>query len=189
MKSKKVSYNFFYGDVIRNVSANLGVQLYLADKSQYRLSKNYEKAGISTLTNLTENEHNLGLGGKGYSWIPKTEFEKHPDLDLTSVNNTIPIFQYARSLSNIASGNMASRWGSDSFLISRGSITTPHNMMHDNSGYIMVDALFSITHPIFILYHGFIDYLLELYVRELKREGMEFTALMNLGEFLNETFE
>ena len=117
------------------------------------------------MTNLSENEHNFGLAGKGCSWIPKTEFEKYPDLDLISVNNTIPIFQYARCLSNIASGNMASRWGDDSFLISRGSIATPHNTMHNNSGYIMVDGLFSITHPIFILYHGFIDYMLELYLR------------------------
>lgn len=40
-----------------------------------------------------------------------------------------------------------------------------HNTMHNNLGFSMNDGAFSILNPLFILYHGYVDYMLELKIR------------------------
>lgn len=46
------------------------------------------------------------------------------------------------------------------------SFETVHNMLHNNQGYIINDATFSITNPIFFLYHSFLDHILETRIQE-----------------------
>lgn len=77
-------------------------------------------------------------------------------------------------------------WGlnRDGFLAGRNSISTPHDQIHNNCGFILSDPSFSITHPLFMLYHGYIEYMTEQYLRMAKKYDKGSKAFMSLDRFL-----
>ena len=81
---------------------------------------------------------------------------------------------------------MCPSWrGADGFLSGRDSISTPHDQIHNNNGFILGDPSFSITHPLFMLYHGFIEYMTEQYLRMAKKYDSNNKAFASLNRFLN----
>ena len=75
-----------------------------------------------------------------------------------------------------------------SFLSNIGefSLIQAHNLMQNSIGAIFNDPTFSAANPLFMLYHGFVDYMMELYLRELRRRGndLETRALNSISNFL-----
>ena len=62
-----------------------------------------------------------------------------------------------------------------------------HGQMHNYLGFSMRDGSFSIINPLFIVYHSYIDYMLELKIR-LVNEDQNKEAYQSLKRFTSQPF-
>ena len=73
----------------------------------------------------------------------------------------------------------------DGFLSSNNSMSLPHDLIHDSLGYPSNDSNFSIMSPMFMLYHGFIEYMNEQYLRLIEKYDENKSAYKSLKIFLD----
>jgi len=107
-------------------------------------------------------------------WITKQERDALPYSSLRTraytYNKAVPHFQYAYSLfkeSNSFLRNYVSTYNQHY----ENSMENVHNTMHNNLQRFMSDAQLSITHPVFFMYHSWIDLALETKARMVRNSN------------------
>lgn len=151
--------------------------MLIGDKaSEVNAYKNYRSlvATRSTieLCTLDQNEMDTLFGSqkKQLHWISRDERNKMSSSSRTrsyAYNKGLPHFQYAYALykePNTFFRNYISTFDQNY----ENSLENCHNTMHNNLQRFMSDAQLSITHPLFFLYHSWIDLALETKIRMVR---------------------
>ena len=146
---------------------------------------NGQKKGMAVLNTLNANEINMSYGGEHFQYITRTEQETtfaDYELEAFYYNELMPHYQYSYCLlcppEDFANVYDDDFYTTPSFLTYTGnphmSFELTHNLMHTYSSFPMNNNDFSISNPLFYVFHTHIDYMIELKIRMI-REDYRFT--------------
>ena len=141
---------------------------HFINKFGSRLVKQVQETGSAVLTQANNNEFNYLYGGEGYAFADRKQFIGP---NLIGYNQAIPYYNFANSLAVYYPNRNDPRDYRyvHHFLIS--GILHPHGQMHNYLGNILNHSLFSITNPLFMVFHAYVDYMLELFLRNTRKSG------------------
>jgi hypothetical protein len=122
---------------------------------------------------------NYGAKSQNTQYITEEEQEKYNLTQLYTVtyNNNLPHYQYAYSLftNNIT----------DFFQTPSIGVEKSHDYMHDLNRLIMADSSFSVNSLIFWPYHGWIDAIIEIYLRRQNLKGGPDSPFVTMSKTLS----